>query len=690
MNIKEQEIIEKFISEASTADYAKLSTKELKDLLSIFKNVGRSAAKPILRSISAELNSRLKENSEELEEAKTVPFKKLEQAWTRTNGDKAKQAKLIKKHDLKKLISTVRPGEIKLGIKNKLLGTTKAATAVGLDLDDELIFITNNPLKIIYPKKSTRRPEGEEIKESTVVKDVKTLRLEKVVSLTIKEDCEDIIESFISESNLEVNSTPAQIRTAYKTYSLSESAANLRKLKTSNKLSSAEHEKFSKLKAFNDKDWKWNSKEGLYHRVNEETELEEASASDIKNVLAAAKKAGGSVKGNQIDFGMGAVIDVSIEKGKIKLDAGLSNGVEYFKNAKDAIMAFESVELEEAFSRLPGNVINNELYTVEKDLKAFVSSQRNGNDVNEKQLNSIIKNLQSIKKEIKKFNKPEDVPVKYKYKESTDLEEAKIPSSNISKFSSPQAAKRAASKQKYKTQIFMGDDGTFWVPSTHKEAGQLKKDGYEVYESADLEEAIKVKTHRGMYSMKKGEESLRNWVDGIVIMSDAVKKNQRKTVAQNIVKAIETGKIKNADLTQDLGTLIGVKGPSGMEAPDNVVKAKLKDLGLNEAKNDTQKDIESLKKMIKNPDPKRVKSYGGTKYVDMLKSKLAKLQESTDLEEAIESKQKVLKAMIRSGSNPKEAESLLKKHFSYVEKTYSGATPAKKAEIIVTLAATAS
>lgn len=690
MNIKEQEIIEKFISEASTADYAKLSTKELKDLLSIFKNVGRSAAKPILRTISAELNSRLKENSEELEEAKTVPFKKLEQAWTRTNGDKAKQAKLIKKHDLKKLISTVRPGEIKLGIKNKLLGTTKAATAVGLDLDDELIFITNNPLKIIYPKKSTRRPEGEEIKESTVVKDVKTLRLEKVVSLTIKEDCEDIIESFISESNLEVNSTPAQIRTAYKTYSLSESAANLRKLKTSNKLSSAEHEKFSKLKAFNDKDWKWNSKEGLYHRVNEETELEEASASDIKKVLVAAKKAGGSVKGNQIDFGMGAVIDVSIEKGKIKLDAGLSNGVEYFKNAKDAIMAFESVELEEAFSRLPGNVINNELYTVEKDLKAFVSSQRNGNDVNEKQLNSIIKNLQSIKKEIKKFNKPEDVPVKYKYKESTDLEEAKIPSSNISKFSSPQAAKRAASKQKYKTQIFMGDDGTFWVPSTHKEAGQLKKDGYEVYESADLEEAIKVKTHRGMYSMKKGEESLRNWVDGIVIMSDAVKKNQRKTVAQNIVKAIETGKIKNADLTQDLGTLIGVKGPSGMEAPDNVVKAKLKDLGLNEAKNDTQKDIESLKKMIKNPDPKRVKSYGGTKYVDMLKSKLAKLQESTDLEEAIESKQKVLKAMIRSGSNPKEAESLLKKHFSYVEKTYSGATPAKKAEIIVTLAATAS
>jgi len=72
-----------------------------------------------------------------------------------------------------------------------------------------------------------------------------------------------------------------------------------------------------------------------------------------------------------------------------------------------------------------------------------------------------------------------------------DFQEAKIPSSNIAKFSNPKAAKQAASKQKYKTQIFMGDDDKFWVPSTNKEAGQLKKAGYEVYESTDLEEAIK-------------------------------------------------------------------------------------------------------------------------------------------------------------------------------------------------------
>ena len=145
-------------------------------------------------------------------------------------------------------------------------------------------------------------------------------------------------------------------------------------------------------------------------------------------------------------------------------------------------------------------------------------------------------------------------------------------------------------------------------------------------ESTDLEEAIKVKTHKGMYSMKKGEESLRNWVDGIVIMSDAVKKNQRKTVAQNIVKAIETGKIKNADLTQDLGTLIGVKAPSGMEAPKSVVKDRMKELKLLES-TDKDLDIKSIKDLINNPSPKMIKQYGGKdKYIKMLKSKLAKLE----------------------------------------------------------------
>lgn len=39
-------------------------------------------------------------------------------------------------------------------------------------------------------------------------------------------------------------------------------------------------------------------------------------------------------------------------------------------------------------------------------------------------------------------------------------------------------------------------------------------------------------------------------------------------------------------------------------------------------------DVEDLKNMIKNPDPSKVKEYGGTKYVDMLKKKLERAKKS--------------------------------------------------------------
>jgi len=74
----------------------------------------------------------------------------------------------------------------------------------------------------------------------------------------------------------------------------------------------------------------------------ESVDLEEASNADLKKVLATAKKLGAIVKGNTADFGQGAVTDFSIEKGKIKFDGGMSSGVEYYNNAKDAISALMS------------------------------------------------------------------------------------------------------------------------------------------------------------------------------------------------------------------------------------------------------------------------------------------------------------------------------------------------------------
>lgn len=56
---------------------------------------------------------------------------------------------------------------------------------------------------------------------------------------------------------------------------------------------------------------------------------------------------------------------------------------------------------------------------------------------------------------------------------------------------------------------------------------------------------------------------------------------------------------------------------------------------FNEAKSEKELDIQDIEQMIKKPDPSRFKQYGGkAKYIKMLKDKLAKLKESTELEEA--------------------------------------------------------
>ena len=368
----------------------------------------------------------------ELHEAKVVPFKKLEQAWTRTNGDKAKQAKLIKKHDLKTLISTVRPGSIKLGVMNKLNHVNGNATAAGLDLDGELIFITNNPVKIIYPKKSSRRPEGEEIEEAddaAIVEEKKslsTLRLEKVASLAIKEDDQGLIEAFVKTETFSIDSTPSKIKEAYKIFEASAKWIIYDK-KTGKQLSPS-------------KSWvKW------------------------QGAKMAAAKIGG--------------------------------------NAEPA-------------------------------------------------------------------------------------------------------------------------DAAWYHDNKAKLLG----------EATDLEEAIKVKTHRGMYSIKKGEESLKSWVEKIVIMSDAVKQKQRKTITQNIVKAIESGKIKNADLTQGLTALIGIDAPADMEAPDRVVKSELKKLKLLESLEEAivYRDIRHAIELLRTTP-------GATKFRDSLmkKDQDAKIS-SSDLKKAKE------------------------------------------------------
>lgn len=216
-NMDESEDFDGLLSdlvEASAADYAKLSDSDLIDLFAIFKNVGRDAAKPVILAIKREMKKRSMKEDVELQEA-TLPFKELEKAWIRAKDNDKKKEKLIKRHNLKPLISNVRPGAIKLGPLNNLKMKTGNHTMAGLDADGELIFVTNNPLKIRYPSSGNikDRPRGQEMKESV---SLETLRLRKVIQLSVNESDEKIIDSFIAESDVDISWAPSKI---FKTFS---------------------------------------------------------------------------------------------------------------------------------------------------------------------------------------------------------------------------------------------------------------------------------------------------------------------------------------------------------------------------------------------------------------------------------------------------------------------------------------
>jgi len=70
--------------EAAAADYAKLSDSDLKDLFDIFKNVGRSAAKPVILAIKREMQKRSMKEDIDLEEDS---FDKLAKKLGRINPE---------------------------------------------------------------------------------------------------------------------------------------------------------------------------------------------------------------------------------------------------------------------------------------------------------------------------------------------------------------------------------------------------------------------------------------------------------------------------------------------------------------------------------------------------------------------------------------------------------------------------
>jgi hypothetical protein len=63
----------------------------------------------------------------------------------------------------------------------------------------------------------------------------------------------------------------------------------------------------------------------------------------------------------------------------------------------------------EAFNRLPKDVIGNELYLASQNLTNLYSSAAAGNDIDTGVIDSVVRQLNTIKKSVKKFNKPEEV-----------------------------------------------------------------------------------------------------------------------------------------------------------------------------------------------------------------------------------------------------------------------------------------
>jgi hypothetical protein len=79
----------------------------------------------------------------------------------------------------------------------------------------------------------------------------------------------------------------------------------------------------------------------------------------------------------------------------------------------DATIADKDKDLElvvsEAFNRLPKDVIGNELYLASQNLTNLYSSAAAGNDIDTGVIDSVVRQLNTVKKSVKKFNKPEEV-----------------------------------------------------------------------------------------------------------------------------------------------------------------------------------------------------------------------------------------------------------------------------------------
>ena len=679
-----------------------------------------SSAKDALRLLGMD-------ESTELEEG-TTPFESLEKEWLAIGADKKKRDAFIKKHDLKQIISNVRPGAVKLGVLNKLKAKGKNPhTVAGLDGEGRLIFVTNNPTKIYYPKAQSNRPEGTELKEDV---SMETLRLRRVVELSTGVSNTETLDAFIKESSVDLTWTPSKISESFDKFMIESNGK-----KTIEKLINDQKKRLTQvLKAGREKHPEFNVKDGNLTfwspRIKDSITIEDGLIE-----VETFEKAAGSNSWNPSRFSpatsfyfipkgankrkmfskakaIAAVDAMDIKESVIAEESWVVYNVKTNKvvkrvktwNAAKKAKAQNPSELDiedAAYFADKTRKAKNEATEIEEGYREYRSNRKGGG---QKKIYQIIYNVTF---------KTGEKPLRLTYSRKADLDDVReyigrtMPKAEIKNITVvdkgysyiDESTKLAEDKDFEKTNELTKDEyeevenfANFnekdWKWNAAKKKYVRKKP---VKESEELEEAKDdkptfvtngKKTYKFDSTSKAltAYDSLGGAAKGWKVVTDPSKVKGTKSIEEAVLLRNKDGDILKVDrssygvfISNDEENLV-ITGPSvvtwkkvveagvkvglwkklrndprrardleflpykGNEWDDFVaelesiksieVQAKMSESSkLEEAKDDKNKDIESLKKMIKNPDPKRVKAYGGTKYVDMLKKKLAKLEE---------------------------------------------------------------
>jgi len=614
------------LSEATASDYAKLSDTDLKDLLAIFRKVGNTAAKPIIKAIRTEMQRRSLKEEIELEEA-ARPFKDLEKAWIRAKDNDKKREKLIKKHNLKPIISNVRPGAIKLGPLNSLNAKGKQEfTMVGLDADGELIFVSNNPLRIHYPSNVKDRPSGEEMKESV---SLKSLRIRRAVELSVNESISERLDAFITESNIDATWTPSKIKNAYKKYIIeadyqlyhptftaaAKAASDLAKKKG---FEVDEDDWFNQVSTGPKKPGKGKTnryvvkvtkkgketKKRLAFQVYgmdsgkyelnayvESTQIQEVNESTMDKVNAiVSDKQAAKIGGKMIDMQTASVIVQVYSKVNDATKKKMENEkIEKLVSIAQRVMAKESTNLEEgSFDKLEKKLGRINPDTLGDVLKGKIKL----NSAEQKEFDAFMKGARKM----------------FAPAEETDLEEA-IVYRDIRH--AIELLRTTPGATKFRDSLMKKDQDAKISSSDLKKAKEIFGN-MSTIDSANVE-----KKRKDRYFPRFGVKALEESTD----LEEA-----SATVAM-VLKALRLKGGKDADALikkmKDLD-LESKVSKAHADAAKKILKGQITKFVK---ESDKELDIKSLKDLIKNPSPKMIKQYGGKdKYIKMLKSKLAKLE----------------------------------------------------------------